>query len=453
MNNSLLPNSRETTLSRYWLLMGVSALALAGLFSLILVIARTPALSNIPLFSTLFHEALVVHVDLSVLVWFLSIACLMWSLLVAGKPSVIPLLEETALICFGLGNLAIAASPMDPKGQAVMSNYIPVITSPLFFLGLSLVMCGVALMLVKLFTSDRANQGLSHFITFALMSAGVIAAIAIAAFVWSFRQMPSDITPADDAQTYYELLFWGGGHTLQYLHTQILLVSWLFLAKAVKPDFTVRSAMLWLALSFGLAAAVIVPYAYLNFAVTSMEHHEFFTVCMKHIGGIAPILLAVYVVPALYQSRHMRKSPQRALWSALLMSVFLFMYGGTLGEIIQGQNVVIPAHYHGSIVGITLGFMGVAYLFLPTFGYKDVSNWRMAYWQPVVYGSGQLLHISGLAWSGGYGVLRKTPGGMDALSTGVKAAMGLMGLGGLIAIIGGFMFVIVVGKSVFGKKA
>ena len=97
--------------------------------------------------------------------------------------------------------------------------------------------------------------------------------------------------------------------------------------------------------------------------------------------------------------------------------------------------------------------MGVAYLFLPTFGYKDVSNWRMAYWQPVVYGSGQLLHISGLAWSGGYGVLRKTPGGMDALSTGVKAAMGLMGLGGLIAIIGGFMFVIVVGKSVFGKKA
>lgn len=141
-----------------------------------------------------------------------------------------------------------------------------------------------------------------------------------------------------------------------------------------------------------------------------------------------------------------------ALWSSLFMSILLFIYGGLLGAIIQGQNVVIPAHYHGSIVGVTLTFMGIAYLLLPQFGYRNVSAWKMAYWQPIVYGGGQLLHISGLAWSGGYGVLRKTPGGLDALSTGVKAAMGMMGLGGLIAIIGGFMFVIVVGKAVFSKE-
>ena len=60
------------------------------------------------------------------------------------------------------------------------------------------------------------------------------------------------------------------------------------------------------------------------------------------------------------------------------------------------------------------------------------------------YGIGQLMHISGLVWSGGYGVQRKVAGAEQVLrSTGEIAGMGLMGLGGLIAIIGGLMFVLV----------
>lgn len=453
MKNSLENNDSAPDLSRYWLLMGVGALALAGLFSLVLVIARTPSLSNLPYFSTLFHRALVVHVDLSVLVWFLSMACMMWSLLVTGSRSIIPWLEEAALISFALGTVALAASPLDPKGLALMSNYIPVITSPLFFIGLSLLLCGVGLMLFKLFTSKISSDGQSNFITYALLSAGVMTIMSVISFIWSFHQMPVDITPSNDGQQYYELLFWGGGHTLQYLHTQILLVCWLFLIKAVKPQFSVNSLVLWSALSVGLVTALAVPYAYMNYTLTSMEHREFFTSCMIIAGGIAPVLLSLYLIPALIASRKIRKGAQRALWSSLVMSVLLFMYGGILAEFIRGQNVVIPAHYHGSIVGVTLGFMGAAYLFLPVFGYKDVSSWRMAYWQPIIYGGGQLMHISGLAWSGGYGVLRKTPGGMDGLSTSVKAAMGFMGLGGLIAIIGGFMFVIVVWKAISIKRA
>ncbi len=51
----------------------------------------------------------------------------------------------------------------------------------------------------------------------------------------------------------------------------------------------------------------------------------------------------------------------------------------------------------------------------------------------------------GLVWSGGYGVQRKVAGaaqGLDGLQE--VAAMGLMGLGGLIAIIGGVLFLFVV---------
>jgi hypothetical protein len=65
--------------------------------------------------------------------------------------------------------------------------------------------------------------------------------------------------------------------------------------------------------------------------------------------------------------------------------------------------------------------------------------------QPYLYGAGQLMHIVGLVWSGGYGVQRKVAGAEQVLrSSGEVAGMGLMGLGGLLAIVGGLLFVVVV---------
>ena len=57
-------------------------------------------------------------------------------------------------------------------------------------------------------------------------------------------------------------------------------------------------------------------------------------------------------------------------------------------------------------------------------------------------GGGQLIHVLGPAWSGGYGVQRKVAGAEQALHTlPQKIGMGMMGLGGLIAVIGGIMFI------------
>ena len=117
---------------------------------------------------------------------------------------------------------------------------------------------------------------------------------------------------------------------------------------------------------------------------------------------------------------------------------------------ISGSNVKIPAHYHGCIVGVTLALMGLVYLLLPQLGYRAPVG-RLANWQPTLYGIGQLMHIVGLVWSGGYGVQRKVAGAEQVLrSTSEIAGMGLMGLGGLIAIIGGLLFVVVVWKSLRG---
>jgi heme/copper-type cytochrome/quinol oxidase subunit 1 len=108
---------------------------------------------------------------------------------------------------------------------------------------------------------------------------------------------------------------------------------------------------------------------------------------------------------------------------------------------ISGSTVTVPAHYHGSIVGITIAFMGLVYHLLPQLGFRKVQG-RAARWQPGVYGGGQLLHIIGLAWSGGYAVARKST---DA-ERGIEqiAGMGLMGFGGLVSIVGGVMFLVLV---------
>ena len=55
------------------------------------------------------------------------------------------------------------------------------------------------------------------------------------------------------------------------------------------------------------------------------------------------------------------------------------------------------------------------------------------------------MHIIGLAWSGGYNVARKST---DA-ERGIEqvAGMGLMGFGGLVSIIGGIIFLVLVYRS------
>jgi heme/copper-type cytochrome/quinol oxidase subunit 1 len=135
---------------------------------------------------------------------------------------------------------------------------------------------------------------------------------------------------------------------------------------------------------------------------------------------------------------------QRPLRAALLASMLLFVAGGVIGLSIAGSNVKIPAHYHGCIVGVTLALMGLTYHLLPLLGAAAPAG-RLAVAQPWLYGSGQLMHIVGLVWSGGYGVPRKVAGAEQVLrGAGEIAGMGLMGLGGLLAIAGGLLFVVVV---------
>jgi heme/copper-type cytochrome/quinol oxidase subunit 1 len=284
---------------------------------------------------------------------------------------------------------------------------------------------------------------------FGLNAAAVSAAVAIMAFTWSYAAVPASL----GGKAYYEILFWGGGHALQFTWTLLMLVAWIWLIGACGARVPLSPRVALLMFLLALVCVFVTPYAYLAYGVASVEHRNLLTWAMRFGGGLAILPMSLAVLVALRPASDMREDA-RPLRAALISSVVLFAVGGAIGIFISGNNVKIPAHYHGSIVGVTLALMGLVYHLLPQLGYAAPVG-RLAAWQPIVYGAGQLMHITGLVWSGGYGVQRKVAGAEQMLRTsGEIAGMGLMGLGGLIAIIGGLLFVVVVIRAVRdGKRA
>ncbi|HQW81133.1 MAG TPA: cbb3-type cytochrome c oxidase subunit I, partial [Pseudomonadota bacterium] len=259
------------------------------------------------------------------------------------------------------------------------------------------------------------------------------------AFAWSWVAMPETLS----GKAYYEVLFWGGGHALQFSWTILMLLGWLWLAGACGGRVMLSPRLVVLMFVLALASVFVTPYAYLAYDIASVEHRNLHTWAMRIGGGlaIAPVMIAVIL--AMLPQRSL-SAAQRPLRAALWSSMAIFALGGIIGVIIAGNNVRIPAHYHGSIVGVTLALMGLVYFLLPRLGYAAPES-RLARIQPTFYATGQALHILGLVWSGGYGVQRKVAGAEQVLRTPSEiAGMGLMGLGGLVAIIGGLLFVVVV---------
>jgi len=241
-------------------------------------------------------------------------------------------------------------------------------------------------------------------------------------------------------EAFYEFLFWGAGHTLQFAYTQLVLLAWILLAMESGSRFTVNTTVVKALLLLGVAPVLSVPFIYLAYPAVSDSAHLAFTKLMQYGGGIAAVPIGVLIFVGLLKADK-AVGVQKPLRLALWMSFLLFSAGGIIGISISGLNTIIPAHYHGSIVGVTLALMGFAYLIMPRLGYQTISG-RLANIQPICYGVGQLLHISGLALSGAMGVQRKTAGAAQGLdSLGAKVSMGIMGIGGLLAVIGDILFV------------
>jgi len=440
------PDNDARRMTAGWLFLGLAALVIGGLFTILIVLSRTPFFHDIIPWVDFFRTALVVHVDLTVLVWFLAFSGVLWSYNSTNKCL---RCGWVALLMASAGTLIITISPFTGESHPLMSNYVPVLQSTVFFTGLGLFGLGFGLLVLRMLMTTLAarNNSGGEVLRFGLFVAVVASLFALAALMLSYLGINDDFR----GEAYYDRLFWGSGHILQFSHTQLMLVAWLWLATVSGAFLRLTPRVVLILFVMGLLPVLMVPIIYVSFDVSSGDHMFWFIQLMKYGGAIAAVPIGLATTLAIVE--RWRPVPGFEIErSALIFSILLFGVGGFIGFMISGSDVRVTAHYHGSIVGVTLAFMGMTYHLLPHLGFRKVRG-RAARWQPGIYGTGQLLHIIGLAWSGGYGVQRKTAGAEQGLEKFEQiAGMGLMGLGGLISIIGGIIFLVVVYQAIKPDK-
>ena len=441
-----MPSDASRKLASGWLWLGIASLVGAGLFAILLVLSRTPYVQDIFPWVDFFHSALVVHVDLSVLLWFMAFAGVLWSLNSSSRFIGVGWL---ALILASVGALGIVLSPFVAVGKPLMSNYVPVIQSTFFFSGLIIFTVGVGVLVLRsLIAVPSADlwRGGEGSIRLGFYAASISTVFALIAFGWSYDIIPDTF----ESTQYYDLLFWGGGHLLQFTYSLLMLAGWLWLADACGANIPLNPRLASGFLLLGLLPVFFTPVIYLRFAGDMGDYMGQFTQLMKIGGAFAPVPLGLAVLYGVVKAEKTAETkPQRA---ALLSSIILFAIGGGISLMIGESNTIITAHYHGTGGAISLAFMGLAIYLLPRLGYR-MPDLKWATLMPYIYGAGQLLHIIGLLWSGGYGVQRKVAGAAQGLHGFAQTAgMGLMGLGGLIAVAGGIMFLVVVFKAMWRTK-
>lgn len=426
-----------------WFILSVVALAFSGIYSFLPIVLRAPFLAEFFQLKDFFKTSLIVHVNLAVLVWFLSSSAMLMNLVIK---EVFAPISFTSFITAMIGSVFMIASPFVGTSEPILNNYIPILHNLCFILGVSLFLSGIFLqVIITILSYDRIKNNL---INFSIYISALTFLVGVIAFIKSALGLKVIATNRFiDLIEYYELLFWGAGHILQFNYIQLIVIVWLVATAKLCPKFSPSAksffTLQWL--NFVLIITSLIIY-WLQ-PLDSPELIDFFTLHMKYVGGILVTIIAAWC--SYYLLINYRKTFAALEFTAFCTSLFLILSGGVIGYLISEINVTIPAHYHGVIIGITVGLMGLFYILLPKLGFSSVNN-RVASLQMFLYTTGQFIHIVALAISGGYGVLRKTPGAL--MSTEAKIYMGIMGIGGIIALIGGILFIVLIFKHMKEQK-
>lgn len=308
-------------LATAWMMFGTIALALAGVFAILLVVARVPGTQALSPTQDFFRVALVVHVDQSVLIWFLAISGMLWSL--AGR---VPLqIARIAFVIAAAGCLLVAAAPFLGAGAPLLNNYVPVLDHPWFLVALGLFGIGILVQVVLSLARPTGGLNFGDPLKIGTLTAAAAALLAGVSLLWTW----ANLNPAWAGKAYYEYLFWGPGHILQFAYTQIMLVAWIWLARATDRPLPLSDVWLSALLVLGVLPLLAVPLLHGLYAPDSAELRIAYTKLMQYGNALAPISIGLLLTLSLIRNRGRKVSPQqRPVYSALMTSLVLFAAGG-----------------------------------------------------------------------------------------------------------------------------
>lgn len=448
MGYRLVP--RDAAAAHYaggWLLVATAAVAASSLFAILIVMARVPALGALFPGSEFYRVALTLHVNLSQWVWFMAFASLLWALAARRAPGA---WDWLALALGAGGALLMAISPALGRANPIMSNYVPVLDSAWFLLGLG--MYGAAVLIKGLtalsdwLLATWAQTGASRtahrrvaradfwqaeeVVRWGLFLAALVVLIALGLLLSTHLAISERFA----GHAYFETLFWGAGHVWQFCLGLLMMVAWIWMM----PPGVVPATPRRLALILGLAAlpALAAPVLRLSLDPASSEYFQAFTWLMQWTSWELPLLLGGMIF---FASRR----AARPLTPGFSLALLLLVCGLLLGSAINGQTTLVTAHYHGTIGAVTLSFMGLSYVLMPAFGMAAPRR-QLTRIQLGLYGYGILLMMTGLAGAGLMGAPRKIAGNVGLEFSVETLSRLVMGLGGTLATAGILMFLVLV---------
>ncbi len=458
---SIKLNNDNKKLVYAWLFFAVSSLIFAGIFAFLVAMARTPLIQDILPGKDYIHIALVGHVILSVVIWFLAFQGVLWILSSTELLNTQIFNKTTGWVGFWFsvaGTICIIVTAIFGLGTPLFINYIPVLTHPFFYAGLILLTIGISITLINTFLTIwrawRVRTYTDRFplITFGMTMSGMSVFFAVICFGLSYYFLVSG--PERDSLD-FESLFWGGGHILQFANTIAMVTVWIFLTNLIFKTISIKDGYGKALYIFYFFFVLPSPFLYFIYDTTTQEYRDAFTRLMQYGLGPSTGIFAIALMATIgskgveSESREWKRFISKIaslpwkdpLFSSLVFSMIVFALGGLISLTIYGSDTRIPSHYHGSIGGVTLAFMGLTN-YIITLLEKDVYSKRISTLQPYIYGIGQTMFVIGMFLAGAHGVQRKTFGSAQNLDDISKIiGMSIVGLGGIIAIIGGIMFV------------
>ena len=467
------------------------SLLVGGVAAVLVLLTRWQVVHLLP--ADWFYRILTVH-GMSMLIFFIlffEMAVLYFaSAVLLNSRVATPRLAWAAFWLMVVGALMVEWMMWTGKADVLFTSYVPLRAHPLFYLGVILFAVGAMVVVGVFFGTlvvakrERTYEGSVPLVTFGAITAAIIAvitlghgaAIYIPTFFWSLGWMNVD-------PEIYRMVWWGLGHASQQINVAAMVSIWyllgaLTIGAVVLNEKISRTAFVLYVLFISMAAAhhlLVDPGLSPAWKIWNTSYAMYLAVLASMVHG--------FTVPAGIEAgqrlRGLTKGVfewlRKAPWgdpgfSALVFSVIIFGFlGGITGvtfgteqiNIIAHNTLRIPGHFHATVVGGTaLAFMGITYYVIPLIFRKQVAFWPLAKVQPYLFAIGMTVFSIAMTFAGTFGVPRRhwdtsfSAAPFDVqFNPAVDLVVGIMAVGGLLAAVGGGIYILVTVWSVFFGKS
>ncbi|MDH3589930.1 MAG: cbb3-type cytochrome c oxidase subunit I [Gammaproteobacteria bacterium] len=479
------------TLMRIHAVAAIVILLVGGITALLVTLTRWPAVHLLP--ADRFYQLLTMHGVNMLIFWIITfeIAILYFcsSTLLRCRLAT-PRIAWLGFALMMIGVVVNNAAVLKGDASVMMTSYVPMPANPNFYLGLilfavgALLGCFIFLGTLVIAKEEQTYEGSIPLVTFGALTACIIAVFTIASgaviliptYMWSMGW----IEHIDAVM--YRLVWWALGHSSQQINVAAHVAVWYAIAAIVfgaKPlsEKVSRTAFLLYIAFLQLASAhhlLVDPGISSTWKIFNTSYAMYLAVLASMVhgltvpGSIEVAQRAKGFSQGLFQ--WLRKAPWgNPVFSGMFISLIGFGFLGGISGVVMGteqiniiihNTIYVPGHFHATVViGTTLAFMSLTYFLIPVLFRRQLVMPWLAKWQPYLFGLGMGVFTTVMMGAGTLGVARRhwdmaftdAALGFDYPAS-AYTLMGLVGISGMLAIVGGAIFILVTVLSVFFGK-